>query len=265
MRIAIRDALYRSSRKPFQWGGLQGYQQLQVIAERLQELCTTDPDNVYWRQLFRQVRRTVDKNRIVATHLAEAHHWLLRIAACLRYPPSHGVDQALSGEQVAQEMKQLLQEFQPDPKRQRPQHALRSRLQVLWNGYGEQLLPCYDIPGLPPDNLQLEAFFNRLRRNQRRISGRKSTRELNRLGHYQALFTAKSEAELLEHLRQVPYKSYLDQRLCVYKAEGYQRFLHSLHRNPENTLTKLVTSWIAQKCANDRNPVEAESEYQCSI
>jgi hypothetical protein len=265
MRIAIRDALYRTNRKPFQWGGLQGYQQLQVIAERLQELRTTDPDNVYWRQLSRQVRRTVDRNRAIAIHLAEAHYWLLRIAACLRYPPSQGADEAISGEQVAQEMKQLLQEFQPDPKRQKPQHALRSRLQVLWNRCGEQLLPCYDIPGLPPDNLQLEAFFNRLRRHQRRISGRKSTRELNRLGHYQALFTAESEAELLEHLRQVPYKTYLDQRQKVHQAEGHQRFLNGLHRDPENTLQKLVTSWIAQKCVNDRNPVEAERKDQCSV
>lgn len=86
MRVAIRDALYRTSRKPLQWGGLLGYQQLQVIAERLQELCTADPDNAYWRQLSRQVERTVDKNRASVLQLAEAHQWLLRIAACLRYP-----------------------------------------------------------------------------------------------------------------------------------------------------------------------------------
>jgi hypothetical protein len=246
MRIAIRDALYRTSRKPFQWGGLQGYQQLQVIAGYLQTLCTADPDNAYWRQLSHQVERTVEKNRVAASNLAEAHQWLLRIAACLRYPPSNAADQALSGQQVAREMEQLLQEFQPDPKRQRPQCTLRNRLQYLWKSYGEQLLPCYDIPGLPPDNLQLEAFFNRLRRHQRRISGRKTTRELNRLGHYQALFTAESEAELLEHLRQVPYKTYLAQRQMVHQAEAYQRFVYGLHRDPSETLKKLVTCGVAQ-------------------
>lgn len=33
MRVAIRDALNRESRKPFYWGGLKGYQQLQAISE----------------------------------------------------------------------------------------------------------------------------------------------------------------------------------------------------------------------------------------
>jgi hypothetical protein len=265
MRIAIRDALYRTSRKPFQWGGLQGYQQLQVIAESLQELCNADPDNRYWRQLSCQVERTVEKNRAIATQLAEAHQWLLRIAACLRYPPQDVPDQVVSGQQVAQEMEQLLQDFQPDPKRQRPQRALRSRLQYLWNSYGEQLLPCYDIPGLPPDNLQLEAFFNRLRRHQRRITGRKSTRELNRLGHYQALFSVESEAELLEHLRKVPFETYLDQRQKVNQAEEPHRFLHGLHRDPGNTLKKLVTNWITQKLASYRNPCEVERKDLCSV
>jgi len=261
----MRDALYRTSRKPFKWGGLQGYQQLQIIAERLQDLRTADPDHLYWRQLSLQVKRTLDKNRTLATQLAEAHQWLLRIAACLRYPPSNKQDQVVSGLQVAREMEQLLQEFQPDPKRQSPQRILRNRLQHLWSSYGEQLLPCYDIPGLPPDNLQLEAFFNRLRRHQRRLSGRKTTRELNRLGHYQALFTAESEAELLKHLRQVPLNAYLDHRRKVNQAEEYPQFLYGLHRDPENVLNKLVTNWITQKQATVKNSARDDGEEPCTI
>lgn len=232
---------------------------------RLQELCAADPDNAYWRQLSRQVGRTVEKNCAIATQLAEAHQWLLRVAACLRYPPSDKPAQVVSGQQVAQEMKQLLQEFQPDPIHQRPLRTLRSRLQYLWNSYGEQLLPCYDIPGLPPDNLQLEAFFNRLRRHQRRISGRKTTRELNRLGHYQALFTAESEAELLEHLRQVPLETYLTHRRKVIQAEEPHRFLHGLHRDPEECLRQLVTHWITQRHAADRNLGQDECDDLFSI
>jgi hypothetical protein len=247
MRVAIRDALYRTSRKPFQWGRLQGYQQLQSIAERLQQLCAADPDNAYWCQLSRQVERTVNTNRVIATQLAEAHQWLLRTSACLRYPPSNKPDQAISGQQIAREMEQMLQEFQPGPNRQSPQLTLRNRLQYLWNSYGEQMLPYYEISGLPPDNLQLEAFFNRLRRHQRRITGRKTTQELNRLGHYQALFTAESEAELLEHMRQVPLETYLDHRQKVNQVENHHRFLHDLNRDPENALKKLVAIWIAQK------------------
>ena len=35
IRQAIRDAVHRNSRKPFYWGGLAGYQQLEAIAEAL--------------------------------------------------------------------------------------------------------------------------------------------------------------------------------------------------------------------------------------
>jgi hypothetical protein len=257
LRTAIRDALYRSSRKPFQWGGLQGYQQLEAVATGLLTLCQAEPTQGYWQQLALQVERTLEKNRPLANQLLETHDWLTRIAACLRYPPHSYPNQPVSGQQVSQEMEQLLAGFQPDRHRQRPQGALRSRLQHLWRSYGKQLLPCYDIPGLPPDNLQLEAFFNRVRRHQRRTSGRKSTRELNRFGSYQVLFTAESQDELLEHLRQVPFQVYQAHRQQLYKAEKSQQFLYRLHRDPNATVQKLVASYT--------DPPITHSEGLCSV
>jgi len=38
MRVAVRDAVNRDSRKPFDWGGLKGYQQLQAIAQVVQRV-----------------------------------------------------------------------------------------------------------------------------------------------------------------------------------------------------------------------------------
>lgn len=220
-------------------------------------MCSAEPQNEYWQQLAQQVERTLEKNRKLASQLLETHDWLTKIAACLRYPPRSYPDQPVSGQQVAQEMDQLLAGFQPDRKHQRPQSVLHNRLQSLWRSYGEQLLPCYDIPGLPPDNLQLEAFFNHVRRHQRRISGRKSTRELNRLGHYQVLFTAESEAELLEHLRQVPLEVYQAHRQQLQIAERSRQFLFTLHRDPEGTVRKLVSSYL--------NPPIVQLEGSCSV
>ena len=142
-------------------------------------------------------------------------------------------------------MDALQQHFQPDPKHQRPQAALCHRLQRLWRTYGEQLLPCYDIPGLPPDTLQLENLFGRLRCHQRRISGRKSTRELNKLGHYQVLFKAESETELLEHLRKVPLEDYQAQRRKIITAELSSQFLHRLHHDPESTMKRLADQYVS--------------------
>jgi hypothetical protein len=238
--MAIRDAVNRKTRKPFQWGGLTGYQQLEVIARGLHQIITIDPENSYFQRLSTQVDRTVAKGRIQANDLKQAHQWLRKIAACLRYPPNIYPQEHITGLQVAQEMEILQQQFQPKKKYQRPQMALCSTLHRLWHSYGQQLLPCYDIPGLPPDNLQIESLFNRLRRHQRRISGRKSTRELRDFGHCQVLFTAKSQEELLDQLRQVSLSDYRENRIRLEAAETTRKFLYRLHRDPEKTIQLLV-------------------------
>ncbi len=123
-------------------------------------------------------------------------------------------------------MQDLLERFTPKPKYQRPQNALRNKLQRTWNLYGSDLLHTYDIPGLPPDNLQIESLFGRLRRHQRRVSGRKSTRPLREFGHYQVLFSADSQADLLHHLRTVPLDEYRKHRQQLENAETTRRFMN---------------------------------------
>ena len=57
IRMAIRDAVNRSTRKPFSWGGLAGYQQLEAIDEALTELTTLCPERPYFQQLSRQIHQ----------------------------------------------------------------------------------------------------------------------------------------------------------------------------------------------------------------
>jgi hypothetical protein len=245
---------------------LAGYQQLEAIALALHQVNQTCPENNYFQQLSARVDRTLEKNRTLANNLKETHQWLHKIAACLRYPPKTYAEETLTGEQVAQEVEALQRHFQPDPKHQRPQAALCHRLQRLWDAYGEQLLPCYDIPGLPPDTFQLENLFGRLRGHQRRISGRKSTRELNKLGHYQVLFKAESETELLEHLRKVPLEDYQAQRRKIMTAELSSQFLHRLHHDPESTMKRLADQYVSSNSEDgqDNQPTSIPGSI-CSI
>lgn len=199
-----------------------------------------DSQRGYFRQLSKQVKRVLDKNRTLANNVQEAHQWLCQISDCLHYPRHSHSDDAISSSQVSKEMKELLDRFQPDPKYQRPQSALKSTLQRNWNLYGSDLLHTYDIPGLPPDNLQIESLFGRLRRHQRRVSGRKSTRPLREFGHYQVLFSADSQADLLNHLRSVPLHEYRKHRKLLESAETSRHFMHCLHRDPEVALRRLV-------------------------
>jgi hypothetical protein len=242
IRTAIRDAVNRESRKPFFWGGLKGFQQLETIAKVLHGVLGTPAETAYFQKLIKQVERALAQNRELADGLQEAHTWLRRIAACLRYPPRSYPDfDTVTSQQVAQEMDTLLQQL-----RQQSQaghyvlKTLYSAFDYRWNLYGQALLPCYDIPGLPPDNLQLESLFNRLRCHQRRISGRTSTKELRDFGQYQVLFMAESEQHLLEQLRRAPLSEYYKHRQRLAHAEAPRQFLHRLHRNPSATIQDLL-------------------------
>ena len=67
LRAAIREAVNRGSRKPFFWGGLKGYEQLESIAQALEDLpipLLTHDD--YLDLLRSRVERVLTKNRTVA-------------------------------------------------------------------------------------------------------------------------------------------------------------------------------------------------------
>jgi hypothetical protein len=262
VRVVIRDALNRKSRKPFYWGGLKGYEQLKAIAKALGEVAYDEPETDYLRRLRRRVDQVVERYRVNVEDLREAHTWLRRIADCLRYPPSDSAPEpTLTSEQVKRKMEELRQSFQPDLKRRPAQAALYRAWHRTWEGYGPDLLHCYDIPGLPPDNLMLESLFGWLRRHQRRVSGRKSTRELRDFGQYQVLFLAESEEELLEQIRQVPLEKYRENRQRLEEAEAPRRLLHRLHRDPLGTMRGLVKQHATRRAAlsstDDKSPPQS--------
>jgi hypothetical protein len=142
-------------------------------------------------------------------------------------------------------MKALMAEFQPDLKRQPAQAALYRAWRRHWKAYGDHLVHCYDIAGLPPDNLEVEALFNRLRSHQRRVSGRSSTKELRDLGHYQVLIQAESEEDLLRRLRAVPLAEYQAQRERMQTRDTPSQALRRLHRDP----TKSMKLWSERYAA----------------
>jgi hypothetical protein len=242
IRAAVRDAVKRESRKPFFWGGLKGFQQLDAIANVLHGMVGTPAETAYFQQLTKQVDRALEQNRELADGLQEAHIWLRKLAACLRYPPRSYPDfDDVTSKQVAKEMGTLLQQLHQQAQGgHQVLKTLWSALDYRWNLYGQDLLPCYDIPGLPPDNLHLESLFNRLRCHQRRVSGRKSTKELRDFGQYQVLFSAESQAALLDQLRRVPITEYRKHRQRLAQAEAPRQFFHRLHRAPVATMQKLI-------------------------
>jgi hypothetical protein len=243
-RMAIRDAVNRTTRKPFYWGGLKGYRQLESIAQTLHRMGVAD--HAYFRRLLRQVERTLENNRQLAEMIDKAFTWLLRMATCLRYPPSSYLDAPKpTSQQVKQEMQALLQDLETEARDQAILRSLYNGLRKRWEMFGDDLLYCFDIPGLPQDNLIVESLFGRLRCHQRRISGRKSTQPLRDFGHVQILFLAECEAQLLEQIRAVSVEEYREQRHRQEKAEAPRKFLNRLHRNPAKTMQDLADKYMA--------------------
>ena len=243
VRQAIRDAVNRSSRKPFALGGLSGYEQLEAMVKGLDQIRETNLESDYLLWLRTRVERVLAKNKTVAEDLKRAHQILLQVAQCLRYPPSAQeleFDERVSSQLVAQEMTKLIGEARPSGKVQRAQIRLQGVLKRRWELFGQELLYCYDIPGLPQDNLQLESLFGRLRRHQRRISGHKSTRELMDFGQAQVLFTAKTLQDLLNQIQLVPRETYLVHRNRLADAELPRQFFRRLHHDPFATVSTLI-------------------------
>ena len=242
IRQAIRDAVNRNSRKPFFWGGLRGYQQLESIGQALEQLQEEGGESNYLRLLNRQVQKILVNNCMVAQDLKAAYQLLSGIANCLGYPhrESSACFEKLNSQIVATKMEAVLSQFHPSGKCCQAQRGLWSAAKKRWSLYGQELLHCYDISGLPQDNLQLESLFGNLRRHQRRISGRKSTRELHDFGQIQVLFNAENEVDLLRLIQQVSHIDFQIHRQRLMQIETSRQFTHNLHRDPLRTIKSLV-------------------------
>jgi hypothetical protein len=255
IRQAIRDAVNRNSRKPFFWGGLSGYQQLEAVALALHQVQDDHPESAYLRSLLSPVEWVLKKNRLLAEDLKIAHQGLRQIAYCLGYPPKHGSKPAhpapdepkLTSLQVAQAMETFISQFQPIGKLQQAQKSLLSALKKRWKLSAQEWLYCYDIPGLPQDNLHLESLFGRLRRHQRRVSGRKSTQELHDFGLAQVLFRAESQSELLQQIQQISIDDYWFLRQRLAQAELPRQFFRRLHHDPLKSISALVSRHTSRR------------------
>ena len=245
---------------------------MEAIAQALYQVTGADKESHYLRQLLGRVDRVLAKNRTLAEDLLAAHQWLRQIADCLHYPPkpskaqdrsaSHELEKHLSSQMVAGEMEALIRQFRPTGKCQRAQISLDNALQKRWGLYAEELLFCYDIPGLPQDNLQLETLFGRLRRHQRRISGRKSTCELRDFGQAQVLFMAENETDLLRQIQRVPWATYRQYRQRLAVAEAPRQFFRRLHHDALATAQTLVSQHTARRNALAQNKVLAVQSAQ---
>ena len=131
------------------------------------------------------------------------------------------------------------------------QHVI-STFRNRWWG----LFVCYDTPGLPATNNDLESFFGRLKTNQRRITGRKSVNNfVLRYGPYAACVDlSETKAALLHRLSHVDRAVYQQERQQLQLILDERREYHRFHHKLDIVVKELENEWqIAVETATQKS------------
>lgn len=265
-RRAIRDALHRPSRTPFPCGGLQGYDQLVGIDQHLSQRALQGGLDPYLDQLHGYVQSALRATtsqaqgvRQALTCLTAMDHYLAEVPQpSLEAELQEALGSSSGSETVQRELEQMVCDWMQPP----TIYPLTRRLVRKWTTMSKTWLPgilqCYDVPGLPRSNLNLESTFGILRRGQRRISGRKETTPIRVFGPGQIALLSLDDAEILPLLRSVPAEAYWSQRRRQEEREEPRRWRIRLHRDPARALTQVDEQFYAvvkaQTATSDRIP-----------
>ena len=252
-RRAIRDALGRSSRKPFQCGGLQGYDQLVGIDHHLQQRVRSSPDP-YLAQLARAgSKRFESSTASQAEQVRQAHACLMRWSATW---PQHLDPAKQSDYQRLMYPAQAARPYSGNWNRWSPigattrgpsAHAAASpQVEARCRRPGCQA-SCIAMTyrDCPAATWTWKARFGTLRRAQRRISGRKETTPIRIFGPGQIALLSLEDAEILPLLRSVPVDEYWSQRRRQEEREEPRRWLTRLHRDPVQALAQVDEQFYA--------------------
>jgi hypothetical protein len=246
-RRAIRDALNRSSRTPFQCGGLRGYDQLVGIERHLQERRMRRGPDVYLDQLHERVQNALrsvasqaDQVRQTHAFLTQVEHYLAQAHGSRPKPDTAETHVSTpTSETVRQELDKMFSDLLQPPKTCPLARQLARRWRAMRKSWLPHILHCYDIPGLPRSNLDLESTFGTLRRSQRRISGRKETSPIRIFGPGAIALLALDDEQVLPLLQSVSPDTYWSQRRRQEECEEPHRWLTRLHRDPTRALSQV--------------------------
>ena len=240
----LRSALSRSGRKPFRLAGLRLYADLLALLTSLESSLTHLPDEPRLTCFAEAIREALSLFEEEYTTIAEGYSWVLDISNILAVSlPEAGAeppDKPLSA-MVEAELDEYLTRLEQRSDLNPALLAFCQHLRALTKRYAPGLFHCFDIPGLPRTNNDLESLFGRLRRLTNRTSGRQAKQRLHEQGAWLLFDLVEKECEQVKRLQRVPLTEWRNERqrmqahLATFTAD--RRF----RRQPATYLAELET------------------------
>jgi hypothetical protein len=284
-RSAIQDAVRRPRRKPFQLGGLAGYDQLVGVLSHLEKRQQQYGADPYLSSLETRLRSAVEVAQSQAEEVRQAQHFLQQVEHYLAHTPRPtlaaqekeampigqessaemtGQQQTVTPEQAQQKLTQMFDQFAHQPDLGRTGQRLYRKWQRASQTWLPGILYCYKIAGLPRSNLELEAVYGTLRENQRRVSGRQETSPLRLFGAGEAMaLIIDTEQELLAWCQTVAEERdtfRTQRRLQEEGEEQRQRWRYRLHRDPAKAMTQVDEQFYAVLKERELLPVLKQTD-----
>lgn len=196
-----RYLLTLKGRPPFRLAGVETYERLHDVAGLGLDLLSAHYDPRL-AQLVQGLRSALTPFDQIYQEMQQGAAWLQDIAYILE--PS--VAQPRSADPVASQLRSYLDTVRDRPDLPPILATFGRHLDKVSRSYWPGLFHCYDVPGLPRTNNDLESRFRDTSRRLLRTTGQKglTQRTLQRQGAWELLPRPSTEVELLDTLAQTP-------------------------------------------------------------
>jgi Transposase, Mutator family len=213
-----RYLLTLKGRPPFRLAGMETYERLQDVARLSLDLRATRYESRL-AQLYQGLQAALSPFAQTCQEFRQGAAWLRDIAYILEPTAT----QAVRGEQMAEQLRGYLDTVLRQPDVTPTLYEFGRHLDKVSRSYWPGLFHCYDVPGLPRTNNELESHFRDTGRRLLRTTGQKglTQRTLQRQGACELLPRPPTEAQLLDAVGQTPREDLAQER---------QRFAQHRHQ-----------------------------------
>jgi Transposase, Mutator family len=204
-----RYLLTLKGRPPFRLAGLETYERLQNVARFSLDLLAKRYEPRL-AQLYQGLQSALSPFAETYQEFQQGAAWLRDIAYILEPEAT----QPVRGEQVAGQLRGYLDTVLRASDGMPTLKALGLHLDTVSRSYWPGLFHCYDVPGLPRTNNELESHFRDMTRRLLRTTGQKglTQRTLQRQGAWELLPRLSTETQLREAVCQTPSEACAQER-----------------------------------------------------